>query len=169
MHLVHPQKFVFNFSWDDCKTQDNSEETMVTDFFLAGRGGGKVRQWVLWSMWKWWITSFWIPRKPLRMGCWKVTVLARSNYHRLFSYLKVLLPKRRMTYCNCRGIALVWPLLSKVICILIWFDSITSSISFTLFHQVPTPTLHEKLDLHHRRPRRNMCHWMNILIFTWTN
>ena len=21
----------------------------------------------------------------------------------------------------------------------------------------------------HRRPRRSMCHWMNILIFTWTN
>ena len=39
MHLVHPQKFVFNFSWDDCNTQYNSEETMVTDFFLAGRGG----------------------------------------------------------------------------------------------------------------------------------
>ena len=39
MHLVHPQKFVFNFSWDDCNTQDNSEETMVTDFFLGGGGG----------------------------------------------------------------------------------------------------------------------------------
>ena len=22
MHLVHPQKFVFNFSWDDCDTQE---------------------------------------------------------------------------------------------------------------------------------------------------
>ena len=41
MHLVHPQKFVFNFSWDDCNTQDNSEETMVTDFFLVGGGGGR--------------------------------------------------------------------------------------------------------------------------------
>ena len=40
MHLVHPQKFVFNFSWDDCNTQDNSEETMVTDFFLVGGGEG---------------------------------------------------------------------------------------------------------------------------------
>ena len=49
MHLIHPQKFVFNFSWDDCNTQDNSEETMVTDFFFFG-GGGKVGQWVLWSM-----------------------------------------------------------------------------------------------------------------------
>ena len=39
MHLVHPQKFVFNFSWDDCNTQDNSEETMVTDFFFSGGGG----------------------------------------------------------------------------------------------------------------------------------
>ena len=39
MHLVHPQKFVFNFSWDDCNTQDNSEETMVTEFFSGGRGG----------------------------------------------------------------------------------------------------------------------------------
>ena len=39
MHLVHPQKFVFNFSWDDCNTQDNSEETMVTDFFFLGGGG----------------------------------------------------------------------------------------------------------------------------------
>ena len=39
MHLVHPQKFVFNFSWDDCNTQDNSEETMVTDFFFFGGGG----------------------------------------------------------------------------------------------------------------------------------
>ena len=39
MHLVHPQKFVFNFSWDDCNTQDNSEETMVTDFFFGGGGG----------------------------------------------------------------------------------------------------------------------------------
>ena len=39
MHLVHPQKFVFNFSWDDCNTQDNSEETMVTDFFWGGGGG----------------------------------------------------------------------------------------------------------------------------------
>ena len=39
MHLVHPQKFVFNFSWDDCNTQDNSEETMVTDFFFWGGGG----------------------------------------------------------------------------------------------------------------------------------
>ena len=38
MHLVHPQKFVFNFSWDDCNTQDNSEETMVTDFFFGGGG-----------------------------------------------------------------------------------------------------------------------------------
>ena len=41
MHLVHPQKFVFNFSWDDCNTQDNSEETMVTDFFFGGGGGGR--------------------------------------------------------------------------------------------------------------------------------
>ena len=42
MHLVHPQKFVFNFSWDDCNTQDNSEETMVTDFFFfLGGGGGR--------------------------------------------------------------------------------------------------------------------------------
>ena len=41
MHLVHPQKFVFNFSWDDCNTQDNSEETMVTDFFLGGGAGGE--------------------------------------------------------------------------------------------------------------------------------
>ena len=40
MHLVHPQKFVFNFSWDDCNTQDNSEETMVTDFFFGGGGEG---------------------------------------------------------------------------------------------------------------------------------
>ena len=23
--------------------------------------------------------------------------------------------------------------------------------------------------IYHRRPRRNMCDWMNILIFTWTN
>ena len=38
MHLVHPQKFVFNFSWDDCNIQDNSEETMVTEFFFW-RGG----------------------------------------------------------------------------------------------------------------------------------
>ena len=50
MHLIHPQKFVFNFSWDDCNTQDNSEETMVTDFFFFWGGGGKVGQWVLWSM-----------------------------------------------------------------------------------------------------------------------
>ena len=41
MHLVHPQKFVFNFSWDDCNTQDNSEETMVTDFFFFLGGGGR--------------------------------------------------------------------------------------------------------------------------------
>ena len=50
MHLVHPQKFVFNFSWDDCNTQDNSKETMVTNFFFFGGEGGKVGQWVLWSM-----------------------------------------------------------------------------------------------------------------------
>ena len=41
MHLVHPQKFVFNFSLDDCNTQDNSEETMVTDFFFFLGGGGR--------------------------------------------------------------------------------------------------------------------------------
>ena len=41
MNLVHPQKFVFNFSWDDCNTQDNSEETMVTDFFFFWGGGGR--------------------------------------------------------------------------------------------------------------------------------
>ena len=43
MHLVHHQKFVFNFFWDDCNTQDNSEETMVTDFFFfLGGGGGEA-------------------------------------------------------------------------------------------------------------------------------
>ena len=42
MHLVHPQKFVFNFSWDDCNTQDNSEETMVTDFLFGGGEGGTM-------------------------------------------------------------------------------------------------------------------------------
>ena len=34
MHLVHPQKSVFNFSCDDCNTQDNSGETMVTGIMV---------------------------------------------------------------------------------------------------------------------------------------
>ena len=27
----------------------------------------------------------------------------------------------------------------------------------------------KKIQQNHRRPRRSMCHWMNILISTWTN
>ena len=44
MHLVYLQNFgisiVFDFSWDDCNTQEKLK-TMVMYFFLvAGRGGG---------------------------------------------------------------------------------------------------------------------------------
>ena len=40
MHLVYPLKFyiVFDFSWDDCNTQDELE-TMVTQFFSLEVGG----------------------------------------------------------------------------------------------------------------------------------
>ena len=43
MHLVYLQNFgitiVFDFSWDDCNTQEKLK-TMVMYFFLVGEGGG---------------------------------------------------------------------------------------------------------------------------------
>ena len=42
MHLVHPQKFVFNFSWDDCHTQEKFAGNNGHEFFfLCGGGGGR--------------------------------------------------------------------------------------------------------------------------------
>ena len=55
MHLVYPLKFcitiVFDFSWDDCNTQEKLE-TMVMQIW---RAGGK--QDALWSMWKLWMNG----------------------------------------------------------------------------------------------------------------
>ena len=46
MHLVYLQNLyvsiVFDFSWDDCNTQEDLE-TMVTLFFWGGGGGYEVR------------------------------------------------------------------------------------------------------------------------------
>ena len=56
MHLLHPQKFVFNFSWDDCNTQEKFRENnglafllllllfccFVFCFFVWGGGGGAM-------------------------------------------------------------------------------------------------------------------------------
>ena len=53
MHLVHPQKFVFNFSWDECNTQEKFRGNNGHGFFFFFFLGGGWRQWVLWSMWKW--------------------------------------------------------------------------------------------------------------------
>ena len=43
MHVIYPPKFyitiVFNFSWDDCNTQEKLE-TIVMHFFVVGKGGG---------------------------------------------------------------------------------------------------------------------------------
>ena len=38
MHLVHPQKFVFNFSWDDCDTQEKfrGNNGQHSIFFFGG-------------------------------------------------------------------------------------------------------------------------------------
>ena len=51
MHLVYLQNFgitiVFDFSWDDCNTQEKLK-TMVMYFFLVGEGGGGG-QYALWS------------------------------------------------------------------------------------------------------------------------
>ena len=35
MHLLHPQKFVFNFSWDDCNTQEKFRENNGLAFFCC--------------------------------------------------------------------------------------------------------------------------------------
>ena len=55
MHLVYPLKFcnsiLFDFSWDDCNTQEKLE-TMVMQIW---RAGGK--QDALWSMWKLWMNG----------------------------------------------------------------------------------------------------------------
>ena len=40
MHLVHPQKFVFNFSWDDCHTQEKFAGNNGHEFFFFVWGGG---------------------------------------------------------------------------------------------------------------------------------
>ena len=44
MHLVYPTKFcitiAFDFSWDDCNTQEKLE-TMFMQIFFDGGGGGR--------------------------------------------------------------------------------------------------------------------------------
>ena len=54
MHLVYLPKFcitiVFDFSSDDCNTQEKSET-------IAMQNLGRGKQAALWSMWKWWITN----------------------------------------------------------------------------------------------------------------
>ena len=55
MHLVYPLKFcitiLFDFSWDDCNTQEKLE-TMVMQIWGAG-----AKQDTLWSMWKLWMNG----------------------------------------------------------------------------------------------------------------
>ena len=52
MHLIYPPKFcitiVFDFSWDDCNTQEKLETMVMQN--LRGRGGGGRKQGALWSM-----------------------------------------------------------------------------------------------------------------------
>ena len=63
MHLVHPQKFVFNFSWDDCDTQEKFRGNNGQHAIFFFRWGDKVHYGLCKN------GEFWIPRKPLRMGC----------------------------------------------------------------------------------------------------
>ena len=50
---------VFDFSWDDCNTQEKLERMVIQN--LGRRGGGK--QGTFWSIWNWWIL-----RLRLRLG-----------------------------------------------------------------------------------------------------
>ena len=70
MHLVYPPKFcitiLFDFSWDDCNTQEKLE-TMVMEIW--GTGG---KQDALWSMWKLWMNGkckIWQQHIPLIFTC----------------------------------------------------------------------------------------------------
>ena len=48
MHLVYPPKFYitigFDFSWDDCNTQEELETMVMQFFFWRGGGVNKVQE-----------------------------------------------------------------------------------------------------------------------------
>ena len=44
---------VFNFSWDNCNTQEKWKTKLLQNLFLRGREGG--HRGVLWEMCKWWM------------------------------------------------------------------------------------------------------------------
>ena len=61
MHIVHPPKFyitiVFDFSWDNCNTQEKLKQWLCNLFLVVvvlvgrgGGGGGEGKKGALWSM-----------------------------------------------------------------------------------------------------------------------
>ena len=57
VHLVNPPIFfgsiVFNFSWVLHSRRNRNRRQWLWVFFLRRRGGERVKQGALWSMWKW--------------------------------------------------------------------------------------------------------------------
>ena len=58
---LHPKfciSIVFDFSWDDCSTQEKLQTMLMPNIFFFGGGVGWGEQRALWSMWKWRITEW---------------------------------------------------------------------------------------------------------------